>query len=364
MSTASPNPGACWSLVAVALVFLLYPLAAVAQSQDPFLAAPAPPTTTAKPPPHPRRPAPPRRHEADMPGTADAPPPSEAPSVPRAAPRPVPAVARLPPIGPTYDGEAFDYGMAPVAALRTGSYEGPTPTRVEGAQTIATSQLQAMLSSGHPPVLIDALGGNQTVSLPGAVWSPGIGMGVGLQDRLQQAFARELERLTGGNRAAPVVIFCLSKTCWLSYNATLRAVALGYRSVFWYRGGRNAWRAAGLPMTPVKLYTPAWPTIAVAPPGPGVPAALARFSGVWFGQWGGRNYAVLAVKAVQPDGAAAIEYWWQPATGLDFLRLPFSTAWIQNGVLAFGSIRLGIDARDPSKAMAQDRNSVGVFLRR
>jgi rhodanese-related sulfurtransferase len=47
------------------------------------------------------------------------------------------------------------------------------------------------------------------------------------------------------------VLFCLSKTCWLSHNAAVRAVALGYRKVFWCRGGREAWVAAGLAMEPV-----------------------------------------------------------------------------------------------------------------
>jgi rhodanese-related sulfurtransferase len=40
--------------------------------------------------------------------------------------------------------------------------------------------------------------------------------------------------------------------CWLSRNATVRTVALGYSQVYWYRGGRNAWIAAGLPLQPVR----------------------------------------------------------------------------------------------------------------
>ena len=50
-----------------------------------------------------------------------------------------------------------------------------------------------------------------------------------------------------------VVFFCESAQCWLSHNASLRALALGYRDVVWYRGGIEAWEAAGLPMVRPKL---------------------------------------------------------------------------------------------------------------
>ena len=59
-----------------------------------------------------------------------------------------------------------------------------------------------------------------------------------------------LSELAGGNKARAIVFFCLSKTCWLSHNAAVRAVALGY-DVYLYCGGRNAWQAAGLAMEPV-----------------------------------------------------------------------------------------------------------------
>jgi len=38
--------------------------------------------------------------------------------------------------------------------------------------------------------------------------------------------------------------------CWESYNAALRALRLGYREVYWYRGGVASWQAAGLPLYP------------------------------------------------------------------------------------------------------------------
>ena len=66
---------------------------------------------------------------------------------------------------------------------------------------------------------------------------------------VQAYVERSFELLTGGDKAYPLVFYCAGARCWESYNAALRAVALGYRTVFWYRGGVSAWQAAKLPTT-------------------------------------------------------------------------------------------------------------------
>jgi len=65
---------------------------------------------------------------------------------------------------------------------------------------------------------------------------------------LQQQFAQFLQQATGGNKQHPIVLYCLSPECWMSYNASLRAINLGYTNVLWYRGGIEAWKKAGLPV--------------------------------------------------------------------------------------------------------------------
>jgi rhodanese-related sulfurtransferase len=45
-----------------------------------------------------------------------------------------------------------------------------------------------------------------------------------------------------------MVFYCVDSECWLSYNAALRAIALGYTNVMWYRGGIASWRTAEGPM--------------------------------------------------------------------------------------------------------------------
>jgi PQQ-dependent catabolism-associated CXXCW motif protein len=151
----------------------------------------------------------------------------------------------------TFADEAVDYGILPTNTLHLRDFDAPTPTRIAGAHTITTLELENLMTSDRPPVLIDVIGGRQNVSLPNAIWLRDAGVGRHLDDDVQAWFDFHLSQLTGHDKSHPLVFFCASRMCWLAHNATLRALDLGYTDVYWYRGGRDAWQAAGLPMTPV-----------------------------------------------------------------------------------------------------------------
>jgi PQQ-dependent catabolism-associated CXXCW motif protein len=146
-----------------------------------------------------------------------------------------------------YADEARDWEVAPTNRLHRQPYHGPTPLTIPGAQVVQTRELQAMLASAAPPVLIDVLSDEGHVTLAGAVWIAGAGRGTNFFDPVQSVLAQLLTKLTHGDKARAMVFFCASSQCWLSYNAVLRAVEAGYDKVYWYRGGVEAWTAAGLP---------------------------------------------------------------------------------------------------------------------
>jgi hypothetical protein len=85
-------------------------------------------------------------------------------------------------VAPTYDNEGQDFGVAPTTNIRIAAFEAPAPPRVVGANTISTPQLRQLMQANPLPVLIDVLGGNQTVSLPGALWISEAGRGNDLND--------------------------------------------------------------------------------------------------------------------------------------------------------------------------------------
>lgn len=129
------------------------------------------------------------------------------------------------------------------------NYHSMTPPSIPGGKTYSTKELRDLMVGDTEPVLIDVLQGGERASIPGALLIPGAGM----QETalLEERFA-EILTASVPDKSTPVVFFCLSYECWLSYNAALRAIRLGYKSVIWYRGGIEAWKAAKLPVMRAK----------------------------------------------------------------------------------------------------------------
>jgi PQQ-dependent catabolism-associated CXXCW motif protein len=153
----------------------------------------------------------------------------------------------------SFADEDHDWNVAPTRDIRQAPYSAPTPTVIPGGSLVSTRNLQEMLIFSPTPILIDVASGEGHLTLRGAYWLPGVGRGNHFLDPLQAQMAEYLEKLTKGDKTRPVVFFCVNAQCWLSYNASLRAAALGYLRVFWYRGGVEAWREAGLPLATVSM---------------------------------------------------------------------------------------------------------------
>ena len=151
-----------------------------------------------------------------------------------------------------FSEEGADWGVAPQSQIRKPPYSAPTPLVVPGGRTVTTDELRALVGGQTPPLLVDVAGGEGHTSLPDAHWLPGAGRGIHFFDPLQAAIADWLVELTRGDKARTLVFFCVDAKCWLSYNVALRAIALGYSDVLWYRGGVAAWAEAGLPLAQVE----------------------------------------------------------------------------------------------------------------
>lgn len=140
--------------------------------------------------------------------------------------------------------ERQDMGVRPTRELHSGTMHGPTPNQIPGGQVITTKGLLPLLQQGIPVYVFDVLGGSQ--SLPNAIPAAQAATPGSFEDETQQGFGQMLQQVTRGNSDAPLVFYCQGPQCWMSYNAALRAIALGYRNVLWYRGGMEAWGHAGL----------------------------------------------------------------------------------------------------------------------
>lgn len=145
--------------------------------------------------------------------------------------------------------ELKDYGVAATKypRPRSSKYGAATPMEIPGAKVVSTKDLIAMLANENKPVLVAAYG--SPTMIPGSVVMDGAG-----EDRLlgmdRDKFPKALARLTSDDKSKPIVIYCHHSKCWLSYNAVLHAVELGYTNVYWYRGGQDAWKAASQKFSP------------------------------------------------------------------------------------------------------------------
>ncbi|GJL95222.1 MAG: hypothetical protein DHS20C05_16270 [Hyphococcus sp.] len=140
--------------------------------------------------------------------------------------------------------ERQDYGVQPTSQLHAGAMHGPTPASIPGGQIITTKGLTELMQSGQTPfVLFDILGGEEII--PGAIAAVPASQAGSFNDQTQQEFSGFLQQMSQGNKQTPLVFYCLSTKCWMSYNAALRAINMGYTNVLWYRGGIEAWKMAG-----------------------------------------------------------------------------------------------------------------------
>lgn len=147
---------------------------------------------------------------------------------------------------------------------RMTDYRSPVPKTLKGARVVSSEQADALRKDGGA-IFIDVypqapkppgLPANAIWRTPkhnsigGAVWLPNVGYGK-LAEAPEAYFKSNLERLTGGNKEATLVFFCL-RDCWMSWNAAKRALSWGYANVVWFPDGTDGWQELGHDLADVK----------------------------------------------------------------------------------------------------------------
>lgn len=136
---------------------------------------------------------------------------------------------------------------------RLDDYRAPTPATLRGGKAVSNDEAMMLWKSSRilfidvmprprkpdnlPPKTLWRYPARKNI--PGSIWLPNTGYGV-LNAATAAYFRNHLERLTKGNRTAPVLFYCL-KNCWMSWNAAKRAIELGYSNVYWYADGSDGW---------------------------------------------------------------------------------------------------------------------------
>ena len=147
---------------------------------------------------------------------------------------------------------------------RTDNYRAPVPATLRGVRVVTTAEAEAIWRAGTG-VFIDVLPrapkppnlpagtiwrDKPRFNIPRSVWLPDTGYGK-LADATEAYLRRGLERASGGNNTALLVIYC-QENCWMSWNAAKRALSYGYPNVAWYPEGTEGWERASLPVAEAK----------------------------------------------------------------------------------------------------------------
>jgi PQQ-dependent catabolism-associated CXXCW motif protein len=185
-------------------------------------------------------------------------------------PRPVLALALLLSLVGSGTGRAEPAAVPEPTGYRLDDYRAPVPASVAGARAVTTTEAKKLWEA-KDAIFVDVLPAPRRPEglrpeavwkplprrdIPGSLWLPDVGRGA-LNEALDAYFRDNLARATRRDKAAAVVLYCLAD-CWMSWNATKRAVAYGYTRLYWYRDGTTGWEAAGLPLAEA-TPAPGWP---------------------------------------------------------------------------------------------------------
>lgn len=169
-------------------------------------------------------------------------------------------------VSPASD-DAFDS----VTGYRIAHYRAAVPETVPGGTRVDLDAVDKLIAEGG--VLLDVMpsegaGADPATgawrlsqphsSIPGATWLPDVGRGK-ISSAFEAYLASETARLTDGDKAKPLIVFCQSD-CWMGWNAVQRLAKLGYSNIYWYPEGTDGWVEWGdrklAPVDPVPLAAP------------------------------------------------------------------------------------------------------------
>jgi len=119
-----------------------------------------------------------------------------------------------------------------------------TPSQLPGATIVTANEALALQQKGVPIIDVRIVKEYQEKHIRGAVSIP-----YGEKSLKDVAFDAKMDEWAGPQKLdknQPVVFHCNGAECWKSYKAARVALANGFKTVYWFRGGFPEWETAGL----------------------------------------------------------------------------------------------------------------------
>ncbi|MFT3996097.1 MAG: rhodanese-like domain-containing protein [Asticcacaulis sp.] len=134
------------------------------------------------------------------------------------------------------------------------SSHGLTPVALKGTTTVSAYEARCLSEQlGKELVVVSVIPDGE--QLPGFIDAYSAETYVGAESpQADQSLSNILTTATGADKTRPLLFYCRDADCFMSYNAALRAVRLGYREIYWLRPGLEAWKKADYPLDLSTMY--------------------------------------------------------------------------------------------------------------
>jgi rhodanese-related sulfurtransferase len=121
-----------------------------------------------------------------------------------------------------------------------------TPDGLKGATLVDAAKAKSLIDGGAKA--IDARVANEYAEahIKGAMNVPYKEKSAKAADFDASQDSFDLSKLPADKNAA-MVFYCNGAECWKGYKAAAASVKAGYKTVYWFRLGMPAWKAAGFP---------------------------------------------------------------------------------------------------------------------
>jgi rhodanese-related sulfurtransferase len=119
-----------------------------------------------------------------------------------------------------------------------------TPSQLPGVTIVTASEVLALQQKGVPVVDVRIIKEYHEKHIRGAISIP-----YGEKSLKDVAFDPAMDEWAGPEKLdknQPVIFHCNGAECWKSYKAAKVAIAKGFKSVYWFRGGFPEWETSGL----------------------------------------------------------------------------------------------------------------------
>lgn len=118
--------------------------------------------------------------------------------------------------------------------------EKKAPESIDGTKRVSAEDVVELVMNNPDLVVIDA---RKASDRDAAGWIEG-SVGLPDYDTNPESLAKHVP-----SKTSPVLFYCNGVKCGRSVKSSKQAVSLGYKNIYWFRGGWEEWTEKGMPVS-------------------------------------------------------------------------------------------------------------------